>query len=81
MRTAEILHVAPITRAILIIRERRVLLDKDLATIYGVETRVLNQAVKRNQERFPNDFRFRLTADEADRSRSRNVILNGKRAQ
>lgn len=46
------------------IRGVRVMLDYDLATIYGVETRTLNQAVKRNMERFPQDFMFRLTESE-----------------
>src|SRR5262245_11443877 len=54
------------------------IMDIDLARIYGVETRVLNQAVKRNLEKFPGDFMFRLTRDEAEtvfRSRSQSVIL------
>lgn len=49
------------------IRGQRVMLDRDLAQLYGVETKVLNQAVKRNQERFPEDFMFRLTYDEMSR--------------
>jgi len=64
--------------SILWIRGRRVVLAADLAKIYGVETRVLNQAVKRNRERFPEDFTFRLTRDEAvtvAASRSQSVIL------
>ena len=44
-----------------LIRGQHVMLDKDLAMLYGVEAKVLNQAVKRNVERFPNDFRFQLT--------------------
>lgn len=44
-----------------VIRGQQVMLDKDLATLYGVETRVLNQTVKRNIERFPDDFRFELS--------------------
>ena len=46
------------------IREQRVMLDFDLAALYQVETRVLNQAVKRNMKRFPSDFMFQLTSDE-----------------
>lgn len=46
------------------IRGQRVMLDFDLAVLYCVETRVLNQAVKRNRERFPADFMFQLTAEE-----------------
>jgi hypothetical protein len=68
-----------IARAITVLRGRRVLLDADLAQIYGVETRILNQAVKRNAERFPEDFRFQLTAEEAAASRSQLVILKGGR--
>jgi hypothetical protein len=55
---------AAIARQIYLVRDQRVILDADLARIYGVETRVLNQAVKRNQERFPADFKFELTRDE-----------------
>lgn len=46
------------------IRGQKVMLDRDLAEMYGVETRVLNQAVKRNIERFPSDFMFQLTDEE-----------------
>ena len=46
------------------IREQKVMLDRDLAEMYGVETRVLNQAVQRNKERFPKDFMFQLTGPE-----------------
>ena len=67
---------ARVLRAILSIRGYRVLLDSDLAALYGVETRVLVQAVKRNLTRFPADFMFRLTLDEARRSRSQSVILD-----
>ncbi len=53
-----------IERAILSIRGEKVMLDSDLAELYGVETRVLNQAVKRNVDRFPEDFMFQLTTIE-----------------
>ena len=56
-----------VKRRILLIRGRRVMLDSDLAVLYGVETRVLNQAVTRNIERFPGDFMFRLTREEIER--------------
>ena len=49
-----------------VIRGQQVMLDKDLATLYGVETRVLNQTVKRNIERFPDDFRFELSREECE---------------
>jgi len=70
-----------ITRAILVLRGHRVLLDSELARIYGVETRALNQAVKRNTERFPEDFRFQLTSMEAAASRSQSVILKPPHGQ
>ena len=57
------------------------ILDRELAAIYGVETRTLNQAVKRNGERFPEDFMFQLTAEEVELSRSQTVILNPGRGQ
>ncbi|OGX03387.1 MAG: hypothetical protein A3G87_09010 [Omnitrophica bacterium RIFCSPLOWO2_12_FULL_50_11] len=50
-----------IERKIYVIRGQKVMLDRDLAALYGVETRVLNQAVRRNIERFPLDFMFALT--------------------
>jgi hypothetical protein len=53
-----------IEKAIFIIRGEKVMLDRDLAELYGVETRVLNQAVRRNLERFPPDFMFELTREE-----------------
>ena len=62
-----------------VIRGQQVMLDRDLATLYGVEAKVLNQAVKRNIERFPADFRFQLTKEECLRSQI--VTLNEKRGQ
>jgi hypothetical protein len=73
--------VEHISSSILMLRGCRVLLDVELARIYGVETRVLNQAVKRNAERFPEDFRFQLTSAEAAASRSQSVILRGGAAR
>jgi hypothetical protein len=63
-RETSIVPVERIEKAILLIRGQRVMLDRDLAALYGVETRVLNQAVRRNIERFPSDFMFRLTREE-----------------
>lgn len=60
------------------IRGHRVMLDSDLAELYGVPTKVLNQAVKRNAERFPEDFMFQLAQDEADSLRSQIVTSNGR---
>ena len=58
------------------IRGHKVMLDFDLAALYGVETRALNQAVKRNIERFPEDFMFQLTKGELEILRSQFVISN-----
>ena len=58
------------------IRGQRVMLDRDLAEMYGVETRVLNQAVKRNIERFPEDFMFQLTDEEVRNWKSQFVMSN-----
>jgi len=66
--------LSSIEQRILRVREHRVLLDADLAELYGVETRALVQAVKRNATRFPPDFMFRLEAKEAARLRSQFVI-------
>jgi ORF6N domain len=71
-------EVLPIESTIVSVRGHRVIPASDLARIYGVETRTLNQAVKRNHEKFPSDFMFQLTRIEAEtviRSRSQTVIL------
>ena len=62
-----------------VIRGQQVMLDKDIAKLYGVEVKVLNQAVKRNVERFPSDFRFQLTKEECLRSQI--VTLNEKQGK
>ncbi|HEX4964228.1 MAG TPA: ORF6N domain-containing protein [Thermoanaerobaculia bacterium] len=62
-----LVEVHRIERAILWLRKRRVMLDTDLAALYGVPTKVLNQAVKRNRERFPPDFMFRLNRREKEK--------------
>jgi len=61
------------------IRGQKVMLDRDLAELYGVQTRVLKQAVRRNIRRFPGDFMFELAKEENDSLRSQNVTL--KRGQ
>ena len=70
------MDVAIIENKIYEIRGQKVMLDFDLAALYEVETRVLNQAVKRNVIRFPEDFMFRLTADEWDLMRSQIVTTS-----
>jgi hypothetical protein len=58
-----------ITRAIVLIRGQKVMLDTDLAALYGVDTGALNRAVRRNRGRFPGDFMFQLSSQEAERLR------------
>jgi hypothetical protein len=58
--------VERIEKAIYLIRGEKVMLDRDLAELYGVETRVLNQSVRRNIDRFPSDFMFELTREEIE---------------
>ena len=80
MQKVEIVPQQVIESKIFIIRGKKVMLDKDLAVLYGVETKVLNQAVKRNILRFPEDFMFQLSQEEAkELSRSQFVTL--KRGQ
>jgi hypothetical protein len=78
MNESPVFPAERIQSRIIVLRGQRVLLDTDLATIYEVPTRQLNQAVKRNLEKFPEDFMFQLTKAEAEsvRSRSQSVTLN-----
>lgn len=73
--------VDQIAQSILIVRGHRVLLDSDLAALYGVATKVLLQAVKRNIERFPEDFMLQLSSPEWTRLRSQSVTLNSGRGK
>lgn len=63
----ELIPEETIKRRIFLIRGQKVMLDKDLAQLYGIQTKVLNQAVKRNIDRFPQDFMFSLTREEIKR--------------
>jgi hypothetical protein len=72
----DIVLVEQIEPRILFIRGQRVILDADLAELYGTTTKAFNQAVKRNQERFPADFMFQLTAEEARAMRSHFVTAS-----
>lgn len=69
-RLPEVINIQPMIR---VIRDRQVMLDSDLSTLYGVETRRLNEQVKRNIERFPDDFMFQLRKDELDNLKSQNA--------
>jgi hypothetical protein len=68
-----------ISNKIYFIRNQKVMFDSDLASLYGIETRVLKQAVKRNISRFPEDFMFELSKVEYDSSRSQFVTLKNGR--
>jgi len=75
------IHAKPVPFAavetrIHLIRGRKVILDRDLAELYGVSTKALNQAVKRNIQRFPDEFVFQVAKEEADALRSQSVTLN-----
>ncbi len=63
---ADIVPLETVEKKILLIRGQKVMLDADLAEIYNVPTKVLNQAVRRNRDRFPDDFMFHLTKEEKD---------------
>lgn len=72
----ETIPTEAIVQAIRVIRGQKVLLDADLAALYGVETKRFNEQVKRNQQRFPEDFMFQLTDEEFDDLRSQNATSN-----
>jgi phage regulator Rha-like protein len=87
-KNSSLISVEKIERAIFLIRSQKVMLDRDLAELYGVETRVLNQAVKRHHKRFPVDFMFQLSREEARNwwseimeARLRSQIVTLKRGQ
>ena len=74
-----LIPVERIERAILSIRGEKVMLDSNLAELYGVETRVLNQAVKRNASRFPEDFMFQLNAAEAAKLNRSQIVIGSQK--
>jgi phage regulator Rha-like protein len=74
----ELIPIEIIEKKILLIRGHKVMLSMHLAELYGVETRALNQAIKRNSDRFPEDFMFRLNAAESKQLVSQNVIPHKK---
>ncbi|HQI39944.1 MAG: hypothetical protein B6D44_01575 [Ignavibacteriales bacterium UTCHB2] len=74
MSSKELIPTESLLNKILVIRSQKVMLDRDLAVLYGVETRVLKQSVKRNIKRFPKDFMFTLSKKEIEKMVSQNVI-------
>ena len=77
--TKEIIPVERIARTIFVFREQKVMLDYDLAVLYGIETRALKQAVRRNRDRFPSDFMFELSREEIEVVVSQFVIPNRRK--
>ena len=66
MSTSVVTSNEPLERKIFLIRKHKVMIDRDIAALFGVSTKVLNQAVRRNQNRFPSDFMFQLTKQEKE---------------
>jgi len=79
MEDHSILSEETISNKIYFIRDQKVMLDRDLALLYGVETRILKQAVKRNISRFPEDFMFELNKSEFENWKSQIVISNSEK--
>ena len=77
-RHYEVIPLERIQNSIILIRKAKVMLDEDLARLYAVRTKALIQAVKRNIERFPEDFMFQLSAEEYSALRSQIVTSSGK---
>ena len=81
MSKAQIIKSEAIQNKIYTVRGHQIMLDEDLAYLYGVQTKVLNQAVKRNEARFPAEFRFQLTQNEFESLKSQFVTLKNGRGQ
>ncbi len=81
MSNQSLIPIERVQQSILFMRKEKVILDSDLAELYGVETRALVQAVKRNIDRFPEDFMFQLTSEEYAFLRSQTVTLKRGRGQ
>jgi hypothetical protein len=73
------LHLERIIRKIYWIRDKKVMLDRDLADLYGVKTKALKQAVRRNMRRFPEDFMFEMSREELENWRSQIVTSKADR--
>jgi ORF6N domain len=80
-KPVDLVSIEHITRTILVFRGQRVLLDAELAALYGVTTKRFNEQVRRNRERFPEDFMFQLTPEESASLRSQFATLEGGRGQ
>jgi hypothetical protein len=80
-KTTTVVPIERAERAILLIRGHRVVLDETLAQLYGVPVKRLNEQVRRNNERFPDDFMFQLSSDEWESLRSQSATLKHRRGQ
>ena len=80
-KSAKLAMLEPVEPLIREFRGERIILDADLARLYGVETKALNRAVKRNEEKFPSDFMFHLTGEEANSLRFQFGTLKSGRGQ
>jgi len=74
---SDILRFEDVEKRVLTIKDQQVIIDRDVAELYGVETREINQAVKNNPDKFPEGYILSLTPDEWDSLRSKFLILNG----
>jgi len=79
MKQSSLIHVESIEKAIYLIRGERVMLDYNLAALYQVTTKALNQAVGRNRERFPIDFMFQLTVMELDQLNRSQIVTSSQK--
>lgn len=79
MKRASVIPVERIEKAIYLIRGEKVMLDRDLADLYQVTTAALNQAVRRNRERFPSDFMFQLTPSEVTQLNRSQIVIGSQK--
>src|SRR4051794_18470230 len=79
MSNANLISIEKIEKAIYLIRGEKVMLDRDLASLYDVSTGALNQAVRRNRERFPGDFMFQLTSAEVAELNLSQIVIGSEK--
>ena len=79
MTRTDLISIEKIEKAIYVIRGERVMLDRDLASLYDVTTGALNQAVRRNRDRFPRDFMFQLTSDEVAELNLSQIVIGSEK--
>ena len=79
MKRSSLIPVERIEKAIYLIRGEKVMLDRDLAVLYQVTTAALNQAVRRNRDRFPRDFMFQLTRSEVTQLNRSQIVIGSQK--